>query len=271
MNRGYIRLWRKTLDSGLLQQHNVWVLFSYCLLKATYKGRKVIHGGREIFLEPGQFIFGRRVASEETGLSEREIRTALASLINLEILTSKTTNKFSIITIVNWTIYQAPEDENDQQNDQQPTSKRPQTRIKEGKKKRTPEEFSGLFASLLSRYPDQDLIEKAFQAIASTRKTNRIADTVKLSMLEAWEKYTIDQVQEGIRIYLDKGYAGQGKGEKYLLGIIRNQNGQEVKGQGAGIKSTGSALLDDFNRNPEKWGSVAMNRETRTKIQRGPI
>lgn len=248
MNRGYIRLWRKTLDSGLLRQPNVWILFSYCLLKATYKRRKVIHGGREILLEPGQFIFGRRVASEETGLTEREIRTALQSLINLKILTSKTTNRFSIITIVNWAIYQAPEDENDQQNDQQPTSNRPQTRIKEGKKKRTPEEFQGAFTSLLDRYPEHNLIEQVFQAIASTRKRNRIADTVKLSILQTWEKYPVEQVQGGIRVYLNKGYADQGKGEAYLLGIIRKQRDQET-----GFKSTGSALLDDALKNPERY------------------
>jgi hypothetical protein len=213
----------------------------------------VIHGGREILLEPGQFIFGRRIASEETGLTEREIRTALASLIKLGILTNKSTNKFSIITIVNWSIYQAPEDDNDQQIDQQATSKRPQTRSKEGKNKGTPEEFSGLFASLLSRFSDQEIIQQAFESIASTRKGNRIADTVKLSILQAWERYTVEQVQGGIRVYLDKGYAEQGKAEKYLLGIIRNQNGQEPKGLGEGFKSTGSALLDDAMRNPEKY------------------
>ena len=258
MNRGYIRLWRKTLDSGLLQQHNVWVLLSYCLLKATYKTRKVIHGGREIILEPGQFIFGRRVASEETGLTEREIRTALGSLITLGILTSKTTNKFSIITIVNWSTYQAPEDENDQQNDQQPTSNRPQTRIKEGKKKKTPEEFQGLFSSLLSRYSEKGLIDQVFQAIASTRKTKRIADTVKLSILQGWEKYPVDQVQEGVRVYLSKGYAGEGKNENYLLGIIRNPN-RPVKGQesgSVGFTSTGSALLDNAIQNPAKFRTV---------------
>jgi len=257
MNRGYIRLWRKVLDSGLLQKHKVWILFSYCLLKATYKTRKVIHGGREIILAPGQLIFGRRVASEETGLTEREIRTALASLISLGILTSKTTNKFSIITIVNWSSYQAPEDENDQQSDQQATSKRPQTRIREGKKKKSPEEFQGLFSSLLSRYPEKDLIDQAFQAIASTRKTKRIADTVKLSVLRSWQNYPVDQVQEGIRTYISKGYAGQGKGERYLLGIIRHKhqgNGQESNS--VGFTRTGSSLLDEAMKNFTKYRPV---------------
>lgn len=253
MNRGYVRLWRKALDGGLLRNHKTWVLFCYCLLKATHKSRKTVMGRQEIMLEPGQFIFGRRVAAEETGLSEREIRTALGSLTTLGILTIKSTNKFSIITIVNWATYQTPKDETDQHIDQQPTSNRPQTRTEEQKKERTPEEFSGLFAALLSRYPDQELLQLAFEAIASTRKGNRIADGKKQSILQSWQKYPVDQVQEGIKVYLGKGYAEQGKDERYLRGIIQNQNNRGTRGkdQEGEFKSTGSALLDKATR--ENW------------------
>jgi len=48
------------------------------------------------------------------------------------------------------------------------------------------------------------------------------------------------QVEAGIRVYLEKDYASQGKDEKYLLGIIRNQKAEE-QGQES---TTGSALLD---------------------------
>lgn len=58
-------------------------------------------------------------------MSERRIRTCLQHLENLENLTIKTTNKFSIITINNWDTYQSDETTNDQQSDQQATSKRP--------------------------------------------------------------------------------------------------------------------------------------------------
>ncbi|MBN2178229.1 MAG: conserved phage C-terminal domain-containing protein [Deltaproteobacteria bacterium] len=129
MNRGWIKLYRRSLDSGILRNHNVWVLFTYCLLKASHKQRKAIIGNQEIILEPGQFIFGRRVAARETGLSEREVRTGLDILKNWKILTIKTTNRFSVITIVNWGTYQGGESEDDPQNDQQPANKVPQTRM----------------------------------------------------------------------------------------------------------------------------------------------
>lgn len=77
------------------------------------------------------------------------------------------------------------------------------------------------FEMMKSRYKNPALIDQAFKAIASTRKSGKVADTVLLAQLKKWERYPIEQVEAGIKIYLDKDYAGQGKGEAYLLGIIR--------------------------------------------------
>ena len=222
MNKGYIKLHRKSLDNGLLKNHKAWVLFSYCLLKATHKEFKAIVGNHEVLLYPGQLIFGRRRASEETGLTHQQIRTALQSLRNLKILTSKSTNKFSIITIINWDTYQSIEPENNQQINQSLTSKQPHTRTKEHKNN-IPD-----FFSLKKRYSDPELIEQVFEAIASTRKSNRVAENVLIAQLQKWEKYPASQVEAGIRAYLDKNCTAEGKDEKYLLGIIRNQNSQSV-------------------------------------------
>jgi hypothetical protein len=73
------------------------------------------------------------------------------------------------------------------------------------------------------------LIDKCFAAIAGCRKSGKIADSVVLAQLQKWEKYPVAQVEAGIRIYLDKDYASQGRDEKYLLGIIRGQTGNEVQ------------------------------------------
>jgi hypothetical protein len=98
--------------------------------------------------------------------------------------------------------------------------------------------------SLRERYSDQKLIDDAFAAIASTRKSNKVADSVLLAQLQKWERYPVEQVESGMRIYLDKGCADQGKDEKYLLGIIRNQKVGVPKEQ-----STGSSLLDAYYAN----------------------
>jgi hypothetical protein len=96
-------------------------------MKASHKNIHSVIGFQDIEILPGQFIYGRKKASEETGLSERETRTCLQSLIKMQNVTIKTTNKFSIITIINWDSYQAQDEDNDQQNDQQLTNNRPTT------------------------------------------------------------------------------------------------------------------------------------------------
>lgn len=127
MNRGYYKTWRKALDSGWLKNHKLWVFWSYCLMRAAYKEHDAIVGYQTVHLLPGQFIFGRKKAAEELNLTERSIRTNLDFLVKSQNVTIETTNKFSIITIVNWNIYQCDERDNDQQTDQQLANNRPAT------------------------------------------------------------------------------------------------------------------------------------------------
>jgi hypothetical protein len=95
------------------------------------------------------------------------------------------------------------------------------------------------FFSLRKRYSDPQLIDDVFKAIASTRKSNKVSDSVLIALLKKLNDYPADQVESGIRVYLQKRYADENKDEKYLLGIIRNQKIPEPK-----HKSSGSSLLD---------------------------
>ena len=79
MNRGYVKLWRKSLDGGWLQNPELWTFWTWCLLKASHKVIVVKVGFQEITLQPGQFIFGRKKASKELKMSERKIRTCIDS------------------------------------------------------------------------------------------------------------------------------------------------------------------------------------------------
>lgn len=107
-DNGWVKLWRKSIDTGLIKNHKVWIFWTYCLMKANHeKNYKVVVGFTEEVLQPGQFIFGRKVAAKETGLSEQSIRTCLAFLKKCQNLTIKSTNKYSVISIVNWERYQS--------------------------------------------------------------------------------------------------------------------------------------------------------------------
>jgi len=131
MNRGYIKLWRKTFDAGWLQNHKLWAFWCWCLMKASHKEFDIIVGCQNVHLIPGEFVFGLKAASKETKISIQSIRTLLDFLKTSRNLTIKSTNKFSIISIVNWNTYQQEENEINTQINKQLTNNQQTTNNKQ--------------------------------------------------------------------------------------------------------------------------------------------
>lgn len=117
--QGYIKLYRKIMDSPIWGDPYYLKLWMYCLMKATHKKREVIFGNQVITLEPGQFITGRNALAEDLNkgmkpkqqLSERTWYRYLENLERWQMLTIKKTNKYSVVSILKWSEYQ----ETDQQ------------------------------------------------------------------------------------------------------------------------------------------------------------
>ena len=125
MHRGYVKVWRKLEGSGILKDERACQFFLWAMLKATHKPRKQIVGNQVVELEPGQFVSGRKSASEEMDISEMVFRGMMKKMENMDFVTIKPTNKFSIFTINNWTTYQCQEPTNNQQTNQQVTNNEP--------------------------------------------------------------------------------------------------------------------------------------------------
>ena len=104
-NKGYVLVWRKMLDSGLMQMPNTLTLFMYILVNATHKDIK----SGMVELKRGQYISGRKKLAKELKQSEQNIRTSLKKLEELKILTIKTTNEYSVYTIEKYDYYQNPD------------------------------------------------------------------------------------------------------------------------------------------------------------------
>lgn len=159
MNNTYIGLFRDSLKHRYFKNVNLWHFYQYCMLKATYKPHSLMVGNQTVNLEIGEFVFGRKVASSDTGLTEREVRTCLSVLEKDGKVTIKTTNKYSIIKVIKFSSWQDTYKTNDQQHDQQATNKRPQT-IKANKVNKKPiEHFPNaleIFEKCWSIYPRKE-------------------------------------------------------------------------------------------------------------------
>ncbi len=125
MNRGYVKVWRKIEDSGLIQLPNTLALFMHLLLNATHKNKKVGTPTGVIEIQRGQYISGRIALAARLKQTQQQIRTSLKRLEELQIITIKSTNKFSVYTIENYNKYQDEQIADNQQDNQQRTNKQP--------------------------------------------------------------------------------------------------------------------------------------------------
>ncbi len=131
MNDTWIKTYRKSMESSVwLKSPVVWMVWCWCLLKASHKGSKFPFNGDDMEIQPGEFITGRDKATSEMPISTQQWRTAMDYLAKTERLTIKKTNKFSLVTIKNWAEYQAS---NQPVTNQQPTSNQPVTTYKNDK------------------------------------------------------------------------------------------------------------------------------------------
>lgn len=105
----YIKLSRGLLDWEWYTDINTTRLFIHMLLKANWKDGNF----KGTTIPRGSFVSSIGKLSGETGLTDREIRTAISHLKKTGEVTSKTTNKFSVFTVVKYDLYQTTDKQND--------------------------------------------------------------------------------------------------------------------------------------------------------------
>lgn len=111
MVAGWIKLHRKLLECPIFENEKLLKVFVWCLMKATHSGREQLVGRQMVKLEPGQFVFGRKKASEELRLPPTTVYEHMQLLKKLSTVDIYSDSKYSVVTVVNWAIYQG-EDEN---------------------------------------------------------------------------------------------------------------------------------------------------------------
>lgn len=114
METGYIKLWRSFEKWEWFSCDNMAKFFIWLLLRATHKDVRF----RGLEIKRGQMIFGRNEAIKATGLSAQSIRSCIKRLKSTSEITIKSTNKFSVITIVNYDTYQNQDSASNQQSNQ---------------------------------------------------------------------------------------------------------------------------------------------------------
>lgn len=107
MGKGWIKLHRQLLDNPISKKPAWSWLWVVLLLKVNHENKKTIWNGKDTEIKSGQFITGRKILSEETGIPETTIERILKYLENGHQIGQQKYNKYRLITILKWKEYQS--------------------------------------------------------------------------------------------------------------------------------------------------------------------
>lgn len=163
---GWIKTHRSLVKWEWYDDFPCFRLFMHLLLTVNYKSSRF--RGHEISI--GSKVCGLNALSKQTGLSVMQIRTAIKKLESTGEITIKKTNKFSIISIVSWELYQ---EDNTQVTNEQQTDNTQVTPSKEGKK------VKKVRNSIIAKKPDL-VSESVWEDFLKLRKEKRapVTETV---------------------------------------------------------------------------------------------
>ncbi len=106
--KGFIQIHRQMVNWEWYDDTVTKCVFLHLLLTANFKATKW-HG---VDLRPGELIASYGSLANKLKMGVQQIRTAIDKLKLTGEVAIKTTNKFSVITIVNWDKYQSKPNQN---------------------------------------------------------------------------------------------------------------------------------------------------------------
>lgn len=113
---GWFKFHRKIFENPICnkdsEHFHVWC---WILANAEFEEKRVLFGGKDIILQKGQMITTSKEIAQSLNINESKVRRILKSLENAKQIDRQTSTKNSIITVVNWHLYQNIDGQNDGQ------------------------------------------------------------------------------------------------------------------------------------------------------------
>jgi hypothetical protein len=106
MMKGWIRLDRAIQDHFLWREPEALKLWLHLLMAASLTDKATVFNGKMLNIKRGDVVFGLHAASARLDISVRRLRKYLDWFQSDNMIDKQTTNKFSIISITNYSQYQ---------------------------------------------------------------------------------------------------------------------------------------------------------------------
>ena len=208
MDTGFITLHRKITDNPIWKNSQLSHLFLTLLLWANHEEKKTLFNGKLEVIGRGQLITGRFKLAEATGIPKGTIHSYIATLTAMGIISTKASNKFTLITILKYNDYQlqktkastktsnqlAPKEQQDSTNNNVnnvTTSKEGETPVKELSDKRNPviQELWDYGLTLGLSHTKQALNRYAIKRLLNKHPTDKLKKALEYSQKIRDEAY----------------------------------------------------------------------------------
>ncbi|WP_458397446.1 hypothetical protein [Anaerotignum sp.] len=225
---GFIKIHRKLVSWGWYQDHVVKDLFLHLILTANFREQEWM--GRTIM--PGQVVTSYAHLARDLGFSVKQIRTALDKLKRTGEVASEATNRYTIVTIVNWEKYQLTEEEEASER----ASKEANKGQAEGKQEANKgQQLKNDKNAKKEKNNKKDIVRHQYGEYKNVLLTDEEMDKLKAEFPNDWKERI-----ERLSFYM----ASTGKSYKSHLATIRNwarKDAEKGGGYGKGNHSGGQA------------------------------
>lgn len=105
--KGFALLHRKIMDVPFYKDAEAAHLWVHLLLRANHEQTLVSTDLGDVVCERGEFITGRNTLAMETGLTADRVKALLRKFQNLDMITTKSNNRFTVLKVVKYDEYQS--------------------------------------------------------------------------------------------------------------------------------------------------------------------
>ena len=158
---GWVKIHRKITEWEWYHDINVRLVFIHLMLRANFKDKK----WQGTTVQRGQFVTSIGHLSAEVGLSPKQVRLALDKLKSTGEIEVKTANKFTLINVENYTLYQDVDDDEGKQRANKGQTKGKQRATTKERKESKNDNNKDLY-----RFCENDLLNDAMKDFAEHRK-----------------------------------------------------------------------------------------------------
>ena len=194
---GWIKVHRDLLTRSIFKNEKLLKVFIWCLCKAYHKEFAQPIGRQIVQILPGQFPTGRFKAGEELDMKPSTAWDYLKILESNGTINIKSNSKYSIITLVNWNLYQLENKNPDSKTDSKSTTNQQQVNTNKNDKNEKKDIYTEDFEKFYSLYPNPTGKAQTFKNWKKVIKEHgpeviiRSAERYKKSLKEDTEKMYI--------------------------------------------------------------------------------